>query len=354
MASPSPPVLAFAVAYTHAPASLGIELVRGCNFDCPMCPVTANAPGEPQKFQFIALDVLERVVDQIDRHPSIRLVWFFHFGEPMAHPQYERCLEILHRSPVARAAEVVQHTNASLLHGARAEAILDVPVITKLVFSFDGWGDRESFERMRGPHYDRVLGNIREFAGKAATRRPDLKLATCSIIPRSGELGVDAPPVTEAHERLSALFAGTGVTIQPRSMHAYNGGDALALRAMPAAEVRGGCTFVERDDLYVTVNGWAQPCCSVYDERFNVGHVNAADLVQLMNSDAMRAIRHDLRLGRRDRLKHCSTCTLSLATVTSDAELRTFWRERIAAGAVSDADELAHLERTVFRAAPAP
>src|SRR5207302_7298328 len=126
------------------------------------------------------------LVAELERWPSIERIWFFHFGEPMAHPRYRRCVEILASSKVACAAEVLQHTNASLLRGDKAEAILDVPIITHLVFSFDGFGDKQSFEMLRGPHFDTVMANIRAFAERARQRRPDLHLATCSILPRPG------------------------------------------------------------------------------------------------------------------------------------------------------------------------
>ena len=70
----------------YKPQSAGIELVRGCNFSCPMCPVTSFESLESQKFQFIDLELLRHFAGELDRHPSIKTVWFFHFGEPLAHP----------------------------------------------------------------------------------------------------------------------------------------------------------------------------------------------------------------------------------------------------------------------------
>src|SRR5437868_4179158 len=93
------------------PHEIGIELVRGCNFSCAMCPVTTNAAKEPQKFQFLDLGLLTDLVGELDLWPSIERIWFFHFGEPMAHPKYRECLEILARSATASRAEVIQHTN---------------------------------------------------------------------------------------------------------------------------------------------------------------------------------------------------------------------------------------------------
>jgi radical SAM protein with 4Fe4S-binding SPASM domain len=329
----------------YQPCELGIELVRGCNFTCPMCPVTANERYETSKFQFIDLDLLRTLVERLDRNASIRTIWFFHFGEPMAHPKYEECLRILQSSEVAQRALVIQHTNGSLLHGHKAEAILDIPIINKLTISFDGWGDKASFERMRGPHFDRVIDNAKRFAEQAAVRRPDLRLTTCSIIPRPGEIpGVDGPSWDEAVSRLQSLFSGTQIEVEPRTMHDYNGGDALELKGAPMYRVKGGCTFVERYSIYLTVNGWAQPCCAVYDERFAVGNVATEELEDLLNNDAMRRIRHELRLDNRGSLQHCKTCTLSVGGLVDDEWLRTFWQQKFAQGEITDTDEIDYIQ----------
>src|SRR5437868_15233898 len=92
------------------PREIGIELVRGCNFSCAMCPVTSHEDQEPEKFQFLDLGRLTELVAELDLWPSIERIWFFHFGEPMAHPKYRECLEILHRSATAAHAEVIQRS----------------------------------------------------------------------------------------------------------------------------------------------------------------------------------------------------------------------------------------------------
>jgi hypothetical protein len=115
----------------HLPRQIGIELVRGCNFSCQKRPVTTNTPRETDHFQFIELGLLEKLVSEIDRWPSIGLIYFFHFGEPLAHPEFRQCLEILGRSEVASKAHVIQHTNGSLLRGEKADAILETNVVKR-------------------------------------------------------------------------------------------------------------------------------------------------------------------------------------------------------------------------------
>lgn len=53
----------------------------------------------------------------------------FNVGEPLAHPEFEECLKIVYTSQVARNAQVIMHTNASLLLRKKAKAILEIPII---------------------------------------------------------------------------------------------------------------------------------------------------------------------------------------------------------------------------------
>jgi len=313
-----------------------------------MCPVTSYEASEPQKFQFIDLDLLRRFAAELDCNPTIETVWFFHFGEPLAHPRYAECLEILNGSKVARAANVIQHTNGSLLHGNRAEAILDIPIIKNLVISFDGFGDKVSFEKLRGPHFDRVVNNVRTFADRARERRPDLALSTCSIIPRRSEIPqLEERSWQEAVDGLQRLFAGTGIHVRARRMHAYNDAGLLALSGEPPPAVKGGCVFVERYDLYVTVNGFVQPCCAVYDETFNVGNLRDGGFEAILNGERMAHIRHALRMDEREALQHCRNCKLSIGGETDSDWLRSFWRAKIDRDEVPDGAERHHIETLI-------
>lgn len=321
------------------PRLIGIELVRGCNFSCRMCPVTAHRTNEEQRLRYMDLSLLERICKEIDRLPSVEL-WLFGFGESLLHPRFRECLEIVHQSEVARNSPVLMHTNASLLQGEKAQALLDVPVVKKLVFSFDGFGDAESYEMLRGPHYHRVLANIREFAKLARKRRPDLVLATCTILPKEGEVpGLRTVPRDEATKRLERIFRPMGVNVEVRDMHDYCGRDKLEVAGTSRQDVYGGCGFVERDSLNLTVTGKAQPCCAVYDEEFNVGSIQEQGILELFNNERMKNVRHLLRLDKRREIYHCEKCSLSLGGHLGREALRQFWIERDDQGAIDDLTE---------------
>lgn len=341
--------------------TVGIELVRGCNFACRMCPVTADRRPGGSRPRFMSLDLVRRIADELEANPSVQTIWLFNFGEPLLHPGFEEILTLLHNSAVARNAFVILHTNASRLAGGKAEALLSVPLVKKLVFSFDGH-DRASYEALRGPHYDAVLENIARFAAAARQRRPGLILATCTILPRPGE--VPALPSIEADRaiaELKAVFDPLGVQVETRTMHDYSGNERLEVAGRRKAEVFGGCALVEDDALYITVDGRAQPCCAVYDPEFNVGVVGLRGLDELINGPELARIRHLLRLDRRHELDFCRNCALSLGGYLTAEQLRAFWDERRRQDLLTDVDEAAHLaaivagngKQTALQTAPA-
>jgi len=308
-----------------------------------MCPVTANrTQGKP--FQFMELDLLREICRQMDHWHTIGEVDAFHFGEPLAHPQFAECLEILYHSTTVRRAQVIMYTNASLLRGGKALALLEIPVVTKLVFSFDGFGDRESYQALRGPHYDEVLQNIRDFARLARSKRSGLHLATCTILPREGEVpGLSVKPPEQALQNLKAIFAPLHIAVETRDMHDYCGADRLEISGKSKAAVFGGCLSVERDALFITVSGKAQPCCDVYHEDFNIGSVLESDIGELLNNEKMSHLRHLLRLDRREGLPYCNTCSASLGGFFSEPEFRCFWLKRDDHGLVDDFEERRYL-----------
>ena len=332
------------------PKTVGIELVRGCNFACRMCPVTAHARQHADEpLQFMDLHLLRHIVADIDRWPTIQDIWFFHFGEPLLHPEFRRCMEILNESEVARKAVVQQYTNASLLNGERADAILEVPIIKRLVASFDGFGDRDSYEALRGSHYQRVLENIREFAIRAKASRPDLQLAVETILPAQSQVaGLEVLPPYLAHAALNELFVPLSVEVATRSLHNYSGNDNLQIAGSWPEHRFGGCPFVEADSVYLTVDGRAQPCCAVYDPDFNIGRIQEEDFGSLLNGERMSALRPRLRLDRRASLPYCRNCSIFLGGTLNDADLRRFWIERDDAGAVDETEVRDYLFGSLF------
>lgn len=308
---------------------IGIELVKGCNFTCQMCPVPLYR--EAGAWQFMSLDLLDKIVTEIEANDSVTTIWLAHLGEPLAHSELQACLEIIERIHHKFRRQVILHTNASLLQNSKVTALLTTNAVTDLTFSFDGFGDKASYEFLRGEHYDDVLHNIIEFSQQARLQRPDLKLLTCSVLPKKSEMTGwkgDIPEPAKVDANYKRLFNPIGVEVQHREMIDFSGNESLPIAGHKKQKVFGGCHFVEQDSLYFTASGKAQPCCAVYNEEFNVGSIQQHNFDSLLNNKSMNNLRHTLRTDQRDKLPFCKNCSLSIGGDLSGKQLRKFWSER--------------------------
>ena len=128
---------------------VAIELVRGCNFRCRMCPSQVALDGQ---MRYMSRETAELIVKRINESDHIDGISPFGLGESLTHPDVYEIYRILNRIKRDSNTPVVLHTNASCLTGEAAYAILDIPFVTQLNISFDGWGDPESFSNLRGGH----------------------------------------------------------------------------------------------------------------------------------------------------------------------------------------------------------
>lgn len=159
---------------------VGIEMVRGCNFRCRMCPSSVAHPGP---LDYMTRETAELIVMRMNETDSVASLWTFGLGEALAHPDCYEIFCILNKIKRNKDAPVILHTNASCLSGEAAYALLELPYVTQLYISFDGYGDEASFEYLRGPHFREVIDNVRNFMIMAKHKRPGLYVGTCSIYP---------------------------------------------------------------------------------------------------------------------------------------------------------------------------
>ncbi len=88
----------------HLPRQIGIELVRGFNFSCQMCPVTTNAPRETDHFQFIELGLLEKLLPRQPRSAQILTADSVQ-QQPIAAPEGSEINHGIHRNTRKRESE---------------------------------------------------------------------------------------------------------------------------------------------------------------------------------------------------------------------------------------------------------
>lgn len=130
-----------------------------CNLRCFFCSTRSFRRDEELDFATLS-SLVEQMLEL-----GTRSVGLAGGGEPLAHPDAARLLELLHRSglPVSNLT-----TNGTFLHGAIADAVLET--CDEVIVSLNA-ADAESYTEMMGsnaPTFRRLLGHL---AGLLAERR---------------------------------------------------------------------------------------------------------------------------------------------------------------------------------------
>lgn len=331
---------------------IGLELVRGCNFRCRMCPSVAAHPGP---LDFMTRETAKTIVDQINRTDSIDSIWSFGMGEALAHPDCYELFRIFNRIRRTEATPVILHTNASCLSGESAYAILELPYITQLYISFDGYGTKESFDYLRGPHFHEVIDHVRDFMVLAKRKRPGLYVGTCSIypeaefIPENVRGGGAVVSHKEAECALKKIFDPMGVHVGMRRLHKYNGFYIPELykgKAMPSRQVFGGCRYLEEHSFEIAWDGKIRPCRDAVNEDFTIGDLMEESFRDILTGNAFRDLQHQLRLDNRGCCAECANCD-KYSFGDDRKAAAAYWEKRLADGEITDTDELEYLRSIV-------
>ena len=140
------------------PQELYIEVTNRCNLRCRTCP---QFFGMVERFHDLSWERFLAITDQV---PVIRRVVLHGIGEPLLNPDLGRMIRHLK----GRGAHVLFNSNGLLLRGRKARDLAESG-LDELRVSIDG-GTPQTYRAVRGVDgFDRILGNLRRFAGiKAA------------------------------------------------------------------------------------------------------------------------------------------------------------------------------------------
>lgn len=329
--------------------SVTIETVRGCNFCCKMCP--SSSEKMEKKMKFMSLDTAKLVVERMNAVACIESIWPFGFGESLAHPDIYNLYTLFNGIKRSENTPVVLHTNASLLYGEAAYAILEIPFITQLYISFDGYGTEESFVSMRGNHWREVIDRTRNFALMAQKKRPGLYIGTCSIYPEKDYMpsSIQYFSYEEAESRLKAIFEPMGVHVSIRGLHNYNGYYQPAIykkEKYTKKRVQGGCRYLEEHSCTIRSNGKIAPCCDGLNEDFTIGDLRYDSFQEIYEGTEYLTLRHFLRLDEREKICECANCDKYSFGSDIEAGIR-YWKKEIEDGNITDMEEFSYLNKLI-------
>lgn len=289
---------------------INISLVDGCNLHCLWC-------GRPDKHNFINLDELATIADKINSEVcSAPLLQVIGSGEAFLHKDIEKAIDIISSISIPGMRKEIW-TNGTI--GGKFYNILSKNILDGIVFSFDGYGDKESFEYMRkGAKFENVLQNIHECIKIKNDLQVNCQIGVSSIYPSNGLIPFQHIKKEDVEKRFSELFDGAD-NIMLRSLHSYNG--TYDVNGIPKIShgIIGPCYRAEIGQLVIDTKGNVHPCCQDINHSINIGNILQNDIRDIMFTGKHQSIIDGLRNGKKvDICSGCNDCKY-----TSQSELVT-------------------------------
>jgi radical SAM protein with 4Fe4S-binding SPASM domain len=274
---------------------LNIEFTSMCNLKCRMCALDRSQPRgsmDPKLF--------EKILNEINTSGRIKVdniaLWLG--GETLLHPEFVKMLKILSlkRSEAKGFPYVTLLTNATLLHGEKANVILKTDAIDCIMFSIDG-GTKESFESLRkGANWEDTLNNIREFLSQNIKSGKRLKTGLVSIVD---------PKINLSNEFLDLKKSVDKYL--PRDFHNWTGSVELDVDIKRGVQRNGLCYPILRQ-MAIHWDGRVSPCCIDLNTRGPLGDLRKQKLYDVYHSEQRKFMINKMLKGLRKEIYSCRDC----------------------------------------------
>jgi|GEM_PF-1101299 len=292
--------------------SLTVDIVGSCNARCPFCPRVAM-PAERAK-GFMDFGLFRRILEK-GRTSGITTLYLYSTGEPTLHPRFDDFVALAKDLGYT----VVCSTNGSMMHQRRSGLMLaDVVQV-----SIEGW-DRASYERYRYPlRFDRVYGNVREYA---ASRPAGQRYLLNCLLTRKTDIEQYALLWGEFFDEISfhPMYPTAGV---------LNGRH----RAVPEPSLAEDYWWFESailptcsepfEKLTIAFDGKRVLCCQDFSASLELGHADD-DWHQLYHNPILARVRRELLAQTFETCGSCGSLVELPATVKAAilAEIRRVWQ----------------------------
>ena len=268
-----------------------LEITNICNRSCAFCPGTKRAPRAltPEQFAYLAAKL----------RPHTDYLYLHVMGEPLAHPQLPKLLEIAG----GLGFRVILTTNGTLL-AVRQQTLLSAPCLHKVHISL------HSFEANTSGSFEDYLRGCMDFGRAAAEHR---------ILVNYRLWNLDGAETEGLHARngeiLAALhtaFPGEwsenswGWRLAPGVFVQY--GERFEWPELSARDRGGqGRCLALRQQAAVLSDGTVVPCCLDHEGDMALGNLFTQEWDEILSSPAACAIRDGFAAGRRVH-PLCRTC----------------------------------------------
>jgi radical SAM protein with 4Fe4S-binding SPASM domain len=299
------------------PDEVAIEIIMGCNLQCPMCPVS----GLPQSMNgrrqtLMSADVYQRVIDQISDRP--RSIVLNVFSEPLLHPRLVEFVRIAR----ARGHHVGLNTNGTKLTRDYSARLIDAG-LNALIVSIDGFGEATYRYMRSGADRETVVRNLRDLVAENAARGKPMRVEINYLL-----TSATAPEVSAFWSEYSALVAAVNLIPVTAFGNQWrlpdgmpeDGADPRLVPRGPRMPARTPCPHLWRE-LWVSAEGRVMLCTNDFEQKSALPYVQDRPLADIWREDVGR-IRREQAEGHFDR-EPCRSCWLNdVAVGASPADRR--------------------------------
>ncbi len=288
------------------PSVIEIENVHGyCNAKCPMCLI-GNGSYKDRSY-IMSTDTFKKIIDKfIPYRQDIKNVEIVGLGESLV--DKELCKKI-HYLKKNNFQNVCIPINGGLLDEKKSQELLDAGLDT-LLFSIDSI-EKEVFEKIRkGLHFEKVIGNIKNFISLRNKNNYNTKVFVRIIIQEENknewEKYISFWEKVFSHEK--------GDLILKFPIHNWADSPTAIPKDMP-------CQYVY-DRIIINTQGQVQFCCIDTEAQFyDLGNVLQSDPVELFNSKIFTHARDLMNNKRINELKYCAYCDVPIKRLERGAHI---------------------------------
>ena len=257
-----------------------IETTNICNASCSICPrdkmTRPKATMPPEHFRELADQVASMGAKEISP---------FGYGEPLLDEHIAEHVEYI----TGLGLRSFITTNASMLNTTMIFALLSAG-LSHIRFSVHGLGD--SYERMHGFKFSRIMQNIFNFTATVKKRGYDCK-TDVSVIPQDDE-----------KERVITFWTDKVDDIE--IWKAHNWADEKSFRDNSDVRMKT-CGRPDKGPVQINADGKMMVCCFDFDAKLTVGDTYKDSIEDILHGEEFRRIRKKHRTGNLGGLV-CDTC----------------------------------------------
>lgn len=267
---------------------LQLETNTRCNAGCFFCPHPEMKKRPDMPDQMIR-KILEETVHQVEG------VSPFLYQEPLMEPRLIWILELIKRLNPDCVTHL--HTNAALLTGDNAQAIILSGALDDLFLSFYGPNEELYQKYQPGLDWETTRENIIRFM----TMRK-------GPLPRVHMHYLDIPDLMEMWDQMA--FEWTDVVDDITSIHYETYGGLKPELTTYQGTMRGPCQHLWTR-ITILSDGRLVPCCLDYSGSQVIGDAFTDDVMAIWNGERMNKLRNLHLTGQWEKLPDpCRTCTL--------------------------------------------